>query len=137
MSTQRAFCLNRPAKVLSIGFVVLVGFFLVNLYVANQGHGTIEKSDSGGNAPVFGNSWGLYKPDGPAFDSSGNLCKVTWQGIYKLDSNGHPSRFDNDLVGVGGTTGIAVQVPEPSAWLLLALGIGAVLGGLRLRRRSS
>jgi hypothetical protein len=137
MNTQRAFCLSRPAKALSIGVVVLVGFFLVNLYVANQGQGTIEKSDSSGNGLVFGNSWGLYKLDGPAFDSSGNLYKATWQGIYKLDSNGHPNRFDNGLAGVGGITGIAVQVPEPSAWLLLALGVGAVLGGLRLRRRSS
>jgi hypothetical protein len=137
MNTERTFCLSRPAKALSIGFVVLIGFFLVNLYVANQGNGTIEKFDSSGNGSVFGNPWGLYKLNGPPFDSSGNLYKATWQGIYKLDPNGHPSRFDNGLVGVGGTTGIAVQVPEPSTWLLLALGIGAVLGGLRLRRRSS
>ena len=34
--------------------------------------------------------------------------------------------------------GLAFQpVPEPATWSLLAMGIGVVLGGRRLRRRSS
>jgi hypothetical protein len=85
----------------------------------------------------------LYGPEGIAFDSNGNLFVAMEYGspsnyftgyIEEFDSSGNGSVFAS---GLHQPTFIAVQVPEPATWVLLALGIGALLGALRLPRRSS
>jgi sugar lactone lactonase YvrE len=111
-----------------------------NLYVANQGNNTIEKFDASGNGTIFAAaSSGLDYPQGLDFDSSGNLyvtCENPLLGegwIMKFDSSGNGSVFAS---GVDGPGFITVQVPEPASWAMVALGIGTLLGGRRLRRSS-
>jgi len=38
--------------------------------------------------------------------------------------------------GLDGPTFLAVEVPEPASWTMVALGLGALLCGWRSRRRS-
>jgi DNA-binding beta-propeller fold protein YncE len=68
------------------------------LYVENQGNNTIVKIDSSGNASVFASS-GLSRPEGLAFDSSGNLYVANQQSgtIEKFDPSGQPSVFASQL----------------------------------------
>jgi hypothetical protein len=97
--------------------------------------GNIEKLDSGGNGTLFANS-GLVNPDGIAFDSSGTLYVANNEApgsIEKFDSSGNGSPFADS--GLTNPMFIAFQVPEPATWSMLALGIGALLGGCRIRRR--
>src|SRR5437667_186975 len=106
-----------------------------NLYVANWG-GTILKFDSGGNVSRFATA-GVSQPYGLAFDGNGNLYVANNANntIEKFDSGGHGSLFAS--AGLNEPGFIAVQVPEPNTWVLLVLGAGALLCGLRLRRGST
>ncbi|MGD0649674.1 MAG: NHL repeat-containing protein [Verrucomicrobiia bacterium] len=112
-----------------------------NLYVANSGEHTIEEFDSSGTGSVFHNFTSSLHPQCLAFESSGNLYvsmnRVAGGNpeIKKIDLIGNESVFASS--GLNDPWGIAVQVPEPATWGLLALGASALLGGLRLRRRSS
>jgi WD40 repeat protein len=114
-----------------------------NLYVANAntlvggtGDNTILKFDSSGQGSLFAISGTNNYSDGLAFDSSGNLYVANWNDgtIGKFDSSGNGSVFASGLIN---PSFIAIQVPEPTTWSLLALGAVALLGGLRLRRRTS
>lgn len=103
-----------------------------NLYVGYQDPEDIWKFDSHGNGSFFANA--DSNPLGLAFDSSGYLYVADENGdgiIEKYDTNGVESVFASGLVD---PVGIAIQVPEPSTWALLAMSIGTLLGGLRLRR---
>jgi hypothetical protein len=106
-----------------------------NLCVANAGQSTIEEFNSSGQGSVFADL-GLTQPIGLAFDSGGSLYVANQHTgtIEKIDSNGNGSIFASDL---NTPYFIAVQVPEPSTWAMVALSIGTLLDGLRLRRRSS
>jgi len=110
-----------------------------NLYVGNAGiPGCIEKySSSGTDLGVFANmSRPTAEPIGLAFDSNGNLyvADQNYDTIEKFDSSGNGSIFAS---GLNIPYFIAIQVPEPTTWSLLGFGIVALLGGLRMRRRSS
>ena len=115
-----------------------------NLYVANGGNGdagsqSIAKFDSSGHGSVLATS-GLNIPWGLGFDSSGNLYVVnadigTGTGsIEKFDSNGID--FGVFVSGLSNPMFIAIQVPEPATWSLLALGVIALLGTRRFHRHS-
>ena len=108
-----------------------------NLYVANTGNNTIEEFNTNMVGTVFA-STGLDHPVGLAFDSVGNLYAAN-QGnntIEEFDTNGVGTVFASS--GLDEPSFLAFQpVPEPSTWGLVAIGVGVVLGGLRLHRRSS
>ena len=108
---------------------------LANLYVSDTGSNTILEFDASGHESVFA-TWGLNQPEGLAFDSSGNLYVASYGNdtIVKFDPSGNGSVFAN--TGFDRPTFIAIQVPEPSTWSLLALGAVTLFGGLRLRRRA-
>jgi hypothetical protein len=73
-------------------------------------------------------------PHGLAFDGAGNLFLASG-AIDEFTPDGTQSIFAS---GLDSPQSLAfAPVPEPSTWAMLALGIGAILGGLRLRRRSS
>ena len=77
-------------------------------------------------------------PEGLAFDSAGNLfaASINNNTIEKINSSGTVTVFVNS--GLNSPHDMAVQpVPEPSTWALLAVGLGVVLGGMRLRRRQA
>jgi hypothetical protein len=106
-----------------------------NLYVANKGLHTIEKFNSSGVgtffAPSLGASFGL------AFDSTGNLYASNLGDgtIEEFNANGVGTVVAS---GLDYPSGLAFEemIPEPSTWAMVALGIGAVLGGRRFRHRS-
>jgi sugar lactone lactonase YvrE len=106
-----------------------------NLYVADF-NGPILKFNSAGQGSVFASS-GLNVPLGLGVDRSGSLYAVNLGNstVEKFTPSGTPSLFANS--GLNSGSFIAVQVPEPATWAMLALGICVVLGGLRLRHRSS
>ena len=97
-----------------------------DLYVANQGNNTILKFGTNGVATLFANT-GLNIPADIAFDSGGNLYVANAGDgtIEKFDSSGNGSVFAS---GLSGPVGIAIQVPEPSSWILVAVGVCAFLG---------
>jgi glucose/arabinose dehydrogenase len=105
-----------------------------NLYVANDGNNTIEEFNTSGVGHVFARS-GLDGPQCMAFDSAGNLYVANENNntVEEFNTNGVGSVFAS---GLNAPCGLAIQVPEPSTWAMVAMGIGAVLGGLRLRRGS-
>jgi sugar lactone lactonase YvrE len=110
-----------------------------NLYVSNVGvdppfANAITKFTPGGVVTNFAS--GLNQPAGLAFDSSGNLYVANSGAatIVKYTSNGSGSTFASS--GLYAPLFIAIQVPEPATWILVAFGIGAFLGGCHLRRRS-
>ena len=107
-----------------------------NLYAANWGDDTITKFAPNGTPSLFANS-GLNNPAGLAFDSSGNLYAANVDNtIEKFSPAGVDlGAFANS--GLNLPNFIAVQVPEPATLSLLAMGVVALLGGRRLRRRSS
>jgi len=108
-------------------------FYGGNLYVATVSD-AIYKFDLQGQATLFANS-GLSGVGGLAFDGSGNLYAVNQfsNTITKFDPQGNASIFAESF----SIQGIAIQpVPEPATWSLLALGIGTLLGGCRMHRRS-
>jgi len=108
-----------------------------NLYVANF-YADIEMfNSSGGDLGMFPNLESTpNNPWGMAFDSAGNLY-VAYDGnntIEKYSSSGVGTVF---AAGPGEPDGLAFQpVPEPSTWAMVAMSLGAILGGLRLRRSS-
>jgi DNA-binding beta-propeller fold protein YncE len=104
-----------------------------NLYVANFDNSTIKKfSSTGDDLGVFAST---DHPLGLAFDSSGYLYVANHDSctITKFDSSGQGSLFATDEIRNLGW--MAIQVPEPTTWSLLALGALTLLGGLHLRRR--
>jgi tripartite motif-containing protein 71 len=100
-----------------------------NLCATSWNNGTVLKLNSSGQGSIFGS--GLMFPDRIAFDSKGDLY-VADQGfndVVRFDSSGNRSIFAS---GLGEPEGIAIQVPEPSTWVMVAMGIGAVFVGCRL-----
>ena len=118
------------------------------LHVANSLNHTIEKiSPTGADLGVFGTAGG-EDSHGLAFDSAGNLYQT----------NGFPSgigKYGPDGAGLGFFHGpsseplflaftddadvplkLANQLPEPSPWALLALGLPALASLSRPRRRA-
>lgn len=110
-----------------------------NLFVGNAGNNTVVKFDPSGNSSVFANS-GLDDIFDLDFDSGGNLYVVNSAGgsgnwsIEKFDSNGSGTLFTSQ---VAFPLSIAIQVPEPTTWTLLVLGVIVLFGSRRLHRRSS
>jgi PEP-CTERM motif-containing protein len=102
---------------------------------AGTGNGIIEEFSSNGVGSVF--ATGLSYPTGLAFDSSGNL-------FAGEEGNGTIEEYSTNAVGTvfasgltGDPWGLAFQpVPEPSTCAMVAMGVGVVLTGLRLRRPS-
>lgn len=66
------------------------------------------------------------------FDLSGLYTSFLY-GYEDLNSGWANSNPSGDIAAIG----YATAVPEPSTWALLAMGIGTLIVGLRLRRRSS
>jgi DNA-binding beta-propeller fold protein YncE len=81
---------------------------------------------------VFANS-GLDYPTFLAFNKSGNLFVANYDNntIEEFNTNGVGRVFAS--TGLNGPLCIAIQVPEPSTWTLLAVGLIALLP---LKRRS-
>lgn len=91
-----------------------------NIYAASNS-GTIGKFDSSGNETNF--AVGLFgNPSGLAFDAQGNLYAADFGSpIEEFSPTGSESLFSN-LGFSYGPQFIAIQVPEPSAWSLAAIG---------------
>jgi hypothetical protein len=66
------------------------------------------------------------------FDLSGLYTSFLY-GYEDLNSGWAHSNPSGDIAAIG----YATEVPEPATWALVAMGIGAVLGRLRIRRRPS
>lgn len=96
-----------------------------NVYATSgNGNGIIEKYNTNGVGTVFAS--GLSYPASIAFDSAGNLY-VAEQGngtIEEFNTNGVGTVFASGLTGIWG---IAIEVPEPSTWALVGLGLSALL----------
>jgi outer membrane protein assembly factor BamB len=105
-----------------------------NVYVAN-GNDTIEKFDSSGNGSLF--FIAPTAPVGLAFGSTGILYAALGNGnaIEEIGSNGAPLGFLGGLSTFNNPSFIAIQVPEPATWTLVALGAATLLGSRRLRHR--
>jgi len=75
-------------------------------------------------APYYGNSL--------VFDSDGTLLQADESSgrIYEFSPDGTRTLFASGLAGPGF---FAVQVPEPSVWMILCLGSVVFFGGLRFR----
>ena len=108
-----------------------------DLYIAlaNALTNTIDKVNSSGNVSPFASSGSAW-PRGLAFGSSGDLYVANWSNntIEKFDANGNGSVLAS---GLNRPTAIAIQVPEPATWSLLALGVVTLFGSRRLHHRSS
>jgi sugar lactone lactonase YvrE len=105
-----------------------------NLFVAESSD--IVEYNSSGIGKVFAS--GLSQPENLAFDSSGNLYVADYGSdeIMKYDLSGVGSVFATLPAGdFLGPVGIAIKpVPEPATWTLMVLGMGAIFGGIRIRR---
>jgi DNA-binding beta-propeller fold protein YncE len=68
-------------------------------------------------------------PVGLAFDSAGNLYVANHGNntIEEFGTNGVGSLFAD--TGLDDPTFLAVEVPEPASWTMVALGLGALLCG--------
>ena len=126
---------------------------LGNLYVAmtfpfSDGQAFIQKYTPGGQGSRFANSF--YSPVGPpnypstmlggmAFDSGGSLyaANPVSNAIEKFTPGGVSSVFADAADGLSQPSFVAIRdnVPEPSTWAMLGLGLPALLGAARLRRR--
>src|SRR5208282_2676601 len=106
---------------------------LGNLFVAYDGkglgNGGILKITPSGAQSTF--ATGFYDPNYLAFDTAGNLFLSDDASgrVVEIAPNGTESTFAS---GLGNATGIAFQglalpVPEPSAWMLMALLGGSAL----------
>jgi sugar lactone lactonase YvrE len=107
-----------------------------NVYAAEYGYNTIEEFDPNGVGTVFAQGGYLFNPDALAFDGSGNLYVANWgsDAVIRFDPSGNVFNFAS---GLNSPSSIAIQVPEPSTWAMVAMGIGVVLVGLRLRRMTN
>lgn len=124
-----------------------------NLYAAMSvgGEAFIQKYTPGGQGSRFANSF--YSPVGPpnypptrlggiAFDSAGFLyaANPASNAIEKFTPGGVSSVFADTADGLSSPSFVAIRndnVPEPSAWAMLGLGLPALLGAARLRRREA
>ena len=104
-----------------------------NLFAADSASNQIWKFGPKGGQSVYA-STGFNEPVGLAFDHIGNLFVANAFGntISRVDTSGNVTQF----ASVGGPTYLAVQVPEPATWMLLAMGAGTALLALRSRRQS-
>jgi sugar lactone lactonase YvrE len=103
-----------------------------NLFANDYGRESIYKFTVDGTRSTFLSSRYIF---GLACDSLDNLLATGDGGeIFKFTPDGAESTFAS---GLSGPFFLALQVPEPSTWSLLTLGAVALLGGMRLRRRSS
>jgi sugar lactone lactonase YvrE len=105
-----------------------------NLFVSEFATGIIYKYAQSGDRTTF--ATGLSDPEDLRVDSSGNLFEVdnASGNVYKFTSTGSRSLFAGGFAtGVAGPHSLAFgPVPEPSTWLLAALG---AMGLWRLHRR--
>ena len=104
-----------------------------NVYVANYSNSSIEKFNPNGQGSTFTSTNLLLDPIGLAFDSTGNLY-VANHGhgdILEFNSSGVGSLFAS---GLGNAVGIAIDVPEPSSFLLLGLGAMTLCAFLKRKR---
>jgi sugar lactone lactonase YvrE len=109
-----------------------------NLYVANHGNNTIEVFNPAGQGSVFTSTNLLDQPVGLAFGSSGDLYAASGgSDILEFTTNGTGSVFASGVLGAGDMA--IQQIPEPTAFLLLALGllVLALPRALALSRRGS
>jgi DNA-binding beta-propeller fold protein YncE len=105
------------------------------LYAADHGNNAIDEFDKNGNESIFAS--GIGGLSGLAFDSSGNLYASMVGGanmILEFNPSGHATIF---ATGLSNPAFLAIQVPEPATWALVALGAGALLRSHRLRHHSS
>lgn len=102
-----------------------LAFYGGDLFVANAGNNTIEEFNSSGQGSIFTSTNLLSFPVGLAFDSSGDLYVAnTFTGsVDEFNASGIGSVFAS---GLGNAGYLAIEVPEPSSFLLLGLGISAL-----------
>jgi hypothetical protein len=129
------------SRINSLGSVLVLGFRLAvlcahadTIYLSTADLNSILNFDSGGSPSTFANaSSGLNYPLGLAFDSSGNLYVANHgdTDILEFNPNGIGSVFAS---GLGNAVGIAIEVPEPSSFLLAALGALSLIAFLNRKR---
>ncbi len=104
-----------------------------NLYVTN--YSTIEKFNPSGQGSVFTSTNLLLIPIDLAFDSSGNLFVANHGhgNILTFDPSEIGSVFAYGLENAANY--IAIEVPDPSTFLLAALAGVSLVAFLRRRRR--
>jgi len=109
-----------------------------NLVVANLGNDTLVRFDTNGVGSVI-TSVGPRRFSGPcavAFDESNDLFVLN-NGDGTLDefeSNGNVGVI---AYGLGTPTAIAIQIPEPSTWIMVVLGSSVLLACRRFDHKSS
>jgi len=114
-----------------------------NLYVAVTGTinehtlqpypASIDVFNTNGVGTIFASDFSNLTPHGVAFDSGGNLYVANSDNIEEYNTDGIGSVFAT--TGLDDPAFIATQIPEPSTWVLLAIGLIALLIRPLLKRK--
>ena len=117
------------------GALVLIAILL--LAASSQGQNLFESDYRSGNVYEFTPNgvqskfaFGLSYPDGLACDSAGDLfvsCAAAANRVIEITPQGTMTTFAFGLSDPVGLVFQPIQIPEPSTWALVGLGLSALL----------